>query len=93
MQEGPPWSTRVVTPLSTPTMSAGRPNRPRDVGVDVGMGVDHAGQHDAAADSMVSRDVAWQILGDRGDAAVTDGDVGRAVPAGGGIDDMATAQQ
>ena len=26
--EGPPWSTTVVTPERTPTMSASSPNRP-----------------------------------------------------------------
>ena len=28
MQPGPPWSTTVVTPESTPTMCAFRPNLP-----------------------------------------------------------------
>ena len=64
-----------------------------DIAIDVGVGIDQAGQHQLAA--HVDRLLGWtgQALADRGDAAVSHGDIEDAVEALGRIDDAAAPKQ
>ena len=65
-----------------------------DVLIDMGVGIDHAGDDDLAADiDQLSRGIGGQCVLDRGDAAVADGDVGNAVATRRGIDHTSAAQQ
>ena len=65
-----------------------------DVAVDVGVGVDHAGQHELAADIHHFGGRGGEDgLGHRGDAPVAHRDVADAVDAGSRADHAATAQE
>ena len=64
-----------------------------DIAIDVGVGVDQAGQHQPAADVDRLPGGARQVLANRGDAAITHSDVEQAVQALGRIDHPAAAQE
>ncbi len=66
-----------------------------DVAIDVGVGVDHARDDDAAADvdGLLGARRQDDVLLHGGDLAVAHRDIHHAVDARSGIDDMAAAQQ
>ena len=63
-----------------------------DVAIDMGVGVDQAGQHQLAAHVGRFAGRSRQILADVGDAAAAHGDIHDAVEALGRIDDAAASQ-
>jgi hypothetical protein len=63
-----------------------------DVAIDVGVGVDHAGQHQLAAHVGGRARRSWQVLAHGGDFAAAHGDIHDAIEALGRIDDAAASQ-
>ena len=69
------------------------PEAAADIAIDVGVGVDQAGQHQLAAHIDRLRRGARQVLAHRRDAAAAHGDIEDTVEALGWIDDAAASQE
>ena len=67
---------------------------PRDILIDMRMGVDQSGQHDLARDVNDVAGAGRQDIGlNGGDLAAANGDILQPIDAGSRIDDPSTAQQ